>query len=365
MSQPDDITIEGMFRDQAETALPRIQRTPRQRPPLATPRHARTVSADGRPTGMAAMQEIHGNRPHASHSPATSSPPPLYRLARKRPTRCHDVFRGRLDAQDTIRDTAESHGWRCIRWGNPDAFSRDGHTITGPIQTRIPRDTYAPSTLKSTASKLPSRNVLGHVITQLTQEGAQWRARRVKITPGSILDIWGDDDWLDLTPPAQHLLFCALDDTPQLSYCGTGEWVPAKIATKARGWKPDEVEEAGEELSANLFLIVDTVTVEFILRSWMKHDGLWAHPQHGGCRWPTRARSGIPEPCRWRHRARGEKASRSGTGFVSWQRDAVAKMLTQKAIDPDDSGAVCVAVNPTHNPWPNPVRQHLGCNPLL
>jgi hypothetical protein len=35
------------------------------------------------------------------------------------------------------------------------------------------------------------------------------------------LDIWGDDDWRDLTPPAQHLYFTLYTD-PELSFCGAG-----------------------------------------------------------------------------------------------------------------------------------------------
>lgn len=148
------------------------------------------------------------------------------------------------------------------------------------------------------------------------------------------LDIWGDDDWLDLSPAAQHLYF-VLWTSPQLSYCGTGEWRPAKIASKARGWTVAQVEAAGAELAGRLFLIIDTITEEFLLRSWAKHDGLW--------RTPNMAVSMA--------NARADLASRTLRGvFVfevlklkkrnpesnSWTRDAVVKMLSQKAVDPTD-----------------------------
>ena len=138
------------------------------------------------------------------------------------------------------------------------------------------------------------------------------------------LDLWGNDDWLDLSPSAQHLYF-VLWTSPQLSYCGTGDWHPGKIASKARGWTPADVELAAEELSHGLFLIIDTDTSEFILRSWMKHDGLW--------RTPNMAVSMA--------NARADLASRMLRGVVvfealkirkreptspSWDRDAVAKM---------------------------------------
>ncbi|CQD25355.1 hypothetical protein BN970_07157 [Mycolicibacterium conceptionense] len=91
------------------------------------------------------------------------------------------------------------------------------------------------------------------------------------------LAIWGDDDWLDLTPPAQHLYF-VLWTSPQLSYCGAGEWHPGRIAAMSKGWTAQSVEAAAAEISRELFLIIDTNTEEFLLRSWIKHDGLWRKP---------------------------------------------------------------------------------------
>lgn len=168
------------------------------------------------------------------------------------------------------------------------------------------------------------------------------------------LDIWGDDDWLDLTPPAQHLYF-VLWTSPQLSYCGTGDWHPGKIAAKAKGWTPTDVDIAAAELSAELFLVIDTDTDEFILRSWMKHDGLW--------RTPNMAVSMAM--------ARAELASRSLRGVVvhevakikardpkssSWDRDAVVKMLSQTAVDPASLPRYNPACNPPPNGGGNPDR---------
>jgi hypothetical protein len=173
------------------------------------------------------------------------------------------------------------------------------------------------------------------------------------------LDIWGDEDWLDLTPPAQHLYF-VLWTSPQLSYCGTGDWRPAKIAAKAKGWTATQVEIAAVELSERLFLIIDVDTEEFLLRSWAKHDGLW--------RTPNMAVSMA--------NARADLASRTLRGVVvfealkikkrepkstSWERDAVAAMLGQTAINPAElepfnpwpNGSAKGGANPTSNPWVN------------
>ncbi|KWX66826.1 hypothetical protein [Mycobacterium sp. NAZ190054] len=146
------------------------------------------------------------------------------------------------------------------------------------------------------------------------------------------LDIWGDEPWMDLTPLAQHLYF-VLWTSPQLSYCGSGEWKPAKIATRARGWTRAAVEAAAAELSRELFLIVDADTEEYLLRSWIKHDGIW--------RKPNMAVSMA--------NARADLASRTLRGVIvhevrkirerepnvaGWDRDAVKNLLSQRAIDP-------------------------------
>lgn len=191
------------------------------------------------------------------------------------------------------------------------------------------------------------------------------------------LDIWNDDAWLDLTPPAQHL-YLVLWTSAGLSYCGAGEWKPGKIAQRARGWSGGDVESAGAELSRELFIIIDVDTEEFLLRSWVKHDGLW--------RTPNMAVSMA--------NARADLASRTLRGVVvhevakirkahpdssSWKRIQVANMLTQKPVDPSELEPLTLGVkgrgqpiglrdgvnprgyqnlthgvNPTSNPAPTP-----------
>jgi len=174
------------------------------------------------------------------------------------------------------------------------------------------------------------------------------------------LGIWGDDDWLDCTPPAQHLYF-VLWNWPTLSYCGAGDWHPGRIASKAKGWTPAAVERAAAELSRDLFLLIDETTGEFLLRSWIKHDGLWK----------------VPNMAVSMANARAELASRTLRGVIvhevskvrathpglsSWERAAVVSMLEQKAVDPASLEPFTPAgnpssnpiANPSANPWPNP-----------
>ena len=174
------------------------------------------------------------------------------------------------------------------------------------------------------------------------------------------LGIWGDDDWLDCTPRAQHLYF-VLWNWPTLSYCGSGDWHPGRIASKSKTWTPAAVEAAAAELSRDMFLLIDETTGEFLLRSWIKHDGLWK----------------VPNMAVSMANARAELASRALRGVIvhevskvrashpelsSWARDAVVSMLEQKPVDPVSLEPFTAGGNPSSNPssnppanpWPNP-----------
>ncbi|MGV0785206.1 hypothetical protein [Mycolicibacterium sp. XJ775] len=170
------------------------------------------------------------------------------------------------------------------------------------------------------------------------------------------LDLWGDDDWMDLSVDAQ-MLYLTLYTNPGLSFCGAGEWHPGRIAARATDWNVPRIEAAAVELSRRLFVIIDTDTAEYLLRSWIKHDGLWRTPNMA----VTVAN------------ARGELSSRTLRGVIvfevaklkrshpdstSWDRPAVQKMLTQKAIDatdlepfnPGPKGGAKGGSNPCANP---------------
>lgn len=172
------------------------------------------------------------------------------------------------------------------------------------------------------------------------------------------LAIWGDDDWLDLTPPAQHLYF-VLWTSPQLSYCGAGEWHPGRIAAMSRGWTVQSVEAAAAEISRQLFLIIDTTTEEFLLRSWIKHDGLWKKPNMAVSMANARAALAsrtlrgvvVHEVRKIKDRNIAEaKSSAEVVESAGWQREAVKELLSQKAIDP----ATLEPFTPSLTPPPTP-----------
>lgn len=156
-------------------------------------------------------------------------------------------------------------------------------------------------------------------------------------------DIWGDDDWLDLSPEAQHLYFVLYTGPP--SFCGGGDWQPKKIAARARSWTADDVNRAAAELQDGLFLLLDLDTDEYLIRSWVKHDGLYR----------------VQNMAVSMANARAALASRKLRGVVvfevsklrdaeptleSWKKDAVSKMLSQTALDP--------ASQQWSSPWASP-----------
>lgn len=87
------------------------------------------------------------------------------------------------------------------------------------------------------------------------------------------LGIWGDDDWRDLTPAAQHLYLLILTH-PELTFAGVADWRPGRLRALASGWDRSEFDRAAHELATGLYIIVDEDTEEVMIRSFVKHDGL-------------------------------------------------------------------------------------------
>lgn len=90
-------------------------------------------------------------------------------------------------------------------------------------------------------------------------------------------DIWGDDDWRDLSSSAQWL-YLHLISTRDLSLCGITDWRPSRIAAHTADLSAADVEHFATELEAGHFAIIDRNTEEALVRSWVKHDGLMKSP---------------------------------------------------------------------------------------
>lgn len=91
-------------------------------------------------------------------------------------------------------------------------------------------------------------------------------------------DIWGDDDWRNLTAPAQYLYFLLLTH-PTLTYCGVADWRPGRLAALAKGCTAEDIVAMAAELEEAQFIVVDTDTEEVLVRSFVKHDGLLKQPR--------------------------------------------------------------------------------------
>ncbi|MFB8368559.1 hypothetical protein ACFC25_04255 [Pseudarthrobacter sp. NPDC055928] len=89
--------------------------------------------------------------------------------------------------------------------------------------------------------------------------------------------IWIDDDFLDLTREAQHLYF-VMTTQMTLNFCGVTTWHAGRISQLAADWTVAEVEEAAEELSEHLYLVIDETTGEVLVRSFIRNDGLLSSP---------------------------------------------------------------------------------------
>lgn len=88
--------------------------------------------------------------------------------------------------------------------------------------------------------------------------------------------IWADDDFLDFDVHAQLLYFVLLTD-PSLSYCGVSDWRPKRIRARTAGWDSQTFETALAQLTAHRLVIVDEDTEEYLIRGFLRHDGVLNH----------------------------------------------------------------------------------------
>lgn len=87
------------------------------------------------------------------------------------------------------------------------------------------------------------------------------------------VSIWGDDDFLNLSPMAQWL-FWHLYTQPELSYCGVTDWRPGRIIPKASGLTTDVLDAAADELAQAVYIVIDEATEEVLVRSFIRNDEL-------------------------------------------------------------------------------------------
>lgn len=84
---------------------------------------------------------------------------------------------------------------------------------------------------------------------------------------------WRDTDWRDLTFEAQWVYKAVLSQEA-LSYAGIIDFRPGRIAALASNMTAKKVETAVNRLEADKFVVVDRLTEELLVRSYVRHDGV-------------------------------------------------------------------------------------------
>lgn len=92
------------------------------------------------------------------------------------------------------------------------------------------------------------------------------------------VEIWSDPEFRKLPPAAQHL-YLLLWTSPGLTYCGTHDWRPGRLAALSSGWTAEHIVAVGDCLAARYFLVLDDDTEEVLIRSWARFDGLLKQPR--------------------------------------------------------------------------------------
>lgn len=92
-------------------------------------------------------------------------------------------------------------------------------------------------------------------------------------------DIWGDEDWRDVSG-GEKLLYFTLLSHATLSYAGVADWRPKKLAPLLdQLWKPAYVADLATSLESRNLIVVDDESEEVLVRSFIKHDGIMKQPR--------------------------------------------------------------------------------------
>jgi hypothetical protein len=146
------------------------------------------------------------------------------------------------------------------------------------------------------------------------------------------LAIWGDDDFRELSPQAQHLFFVVIT-SPTMNHCGVADWRPGRIAAMASGWTVDDINTAAAELVDRLYLVIDEETEEVLVRSFIRHDELMRQPKMAVA--VAKAHDSVASSV-----IRGvvvhelNRLRADEPGLNGWEGKGVAELLGKASIDP-------------------------------
>lgn len=147
-------------------------------------------------------------------------------------------------------------------------------------------------------------------------------------------DIWSDDDWLNLTVPAQHL-YMTLLGSPTLNYCGVADWRPGKIAQGSAENPTSATIIAAQELSYAFFIVVDEETEEVLVRSYLRHDPILKNPRLAvtmskqyGTVGSRKIRAALVHELK--------RLQKENPEWPAWEKPQVKTILRQNAVNPKE-----------------------------
>lgn len=166
------------------------------------------------------------------------------------------------------------------------------------------------------------------------------------------LSIWNDDAFLDLSNNAQ-LLYFVLISHPTMNRAGVGTWHAGRLSGLCSTWTRQDVERAACELIDGRFIVVDEDTDEFLVRTFVRHDGLMKQRNLA----TTMAREFAAVGSRaikgvvvWELRRLHEEHPE----FKGWGSDEALALLKKRAIDPSSDPSVYPSIHPSIDPSVDP-----------
>ena len=166
------------------------------------------------------------------------------------------------------------------------------------------------------------------------------------------LSIWNDDSFLDLSSDAQ-LLYFVLISHPTINRAGVGTWHAGRLSGLCSSWSRPVVEAAARELIDGRFIVIDEDTDEFLVRTFVRHDGLMKQRNLA----TTMAREFAAVGSRsikgvvvWELRRLHEEHPE----FKGWESDEASALLKKRAIDPSSDPSVDPSIHPKVDPSVDP-----------
>lgn len=176
-----------------------------------------------------------------------------------------------------------------------------------------------------------------------------------------LVTIWTNDEWTDLTAAAQHL-YLTLISHSTLTYAGVGDWRPNRLAALAADLTQNDVIAAGVELVEHRFIVIDNDTEEYLVRSFVKNDGVMKQPNLATAM--ARDYAGIASKT-----IRGvivhelKRLKEAQPELKGWGSEEALRLLENRAINPFDDPSIDPSIdpsgkgerNPSDDPCPIPI----------